>query len=154
MRCIQSAFTGLPTGEESNDASTQPYRGQFAGDHAMISIVESERHFWSPWMHLEVRVGDAGPTVFGRFSPHPSIWTGFMFSYLSIAVIAFFAAMFGVSQQLSGQSPWAYYVIPGVLLLALILWFAAKTGQNLAQDEMKQMKARVEACLNEKQGTH
>lgn len=151
MRCVKESFSKSQSPAE-NDASSDAsciYCGQFARDHAMISIVESERHFWSPWMHVEIRGAESGHHVFGRFSPHPSIWTGFMFSYLAIGVIVFFAAMFGVSQQLSGQSPWAYYIIPAGLLIALILWFAAKAGQKLALDEMREMKSRIERCLQQ-----
>ena len=70
-----------------------------------------------------------------------------MFSYLSIAVIIFFALMFGISQQLSGQSPWAYFTIPVGLILAAILWFASKAGQKLAQAEMQQLLGMLESCL-------
>lgn len=131
------------------DQSTGPnYHGQFNGRHAMISIDETQRHFWSPWLHLEVR--DDSPSqsvVAGRFSPHPSIWTAFMFSFFAIGCVTLFAGMFGVSQQMSGQSPWAYFVIPVGLIVALVLWFISKTGQKLAHAEMEQMRARVESCL-------
>lgn len=147
MKCIQASFRKSKLPDDPDQNRNSFYNGQFAGDHAMISIVDSKRHFWSPWMHLEIRANDTGQQIFGRFSPHPSIWTGFMFSYLSIGVIVFFAIMFGVSQQLSGQSPWAYYVIPIGLIIAMILWFAAKAGQNLAQDEMQTMKSVLEHCL-------
>ena len=75
-----------------------------------------------------------------------------MFAFLAIACLTFFAAMFGVSQQLSGQSPWAYYAIPLCLLVAAVLWFVSKTGQTLAQAEMEQMRSKIEACLNDRSG--
>ena len=81
---IQDTFSGNPDGQHSSN-----FQGQFVSRHAMISITESMRHFWSPWMHLEIRDGDQQRQVFGRFSPHPSIWTGFMFSFLAIAVLIF-----------------------------------------------------------------
>ncbi len=137
-----------------NGVSTCPdeYLGQFTRDHALISIEQSRRHFWSPWMHLEIRNEDEDQPcqVFGRFSPHPSIWTGFMFSYLSIGVLIFFGLMLGISQQLSGQSPWGYYCIPVLLLIALLLWVGSKAGQKLANDQMQQMKSKIESCLKEK----
>jgi hypothetical protein len=55
--------------------------------------------------------------------------------------------MFGVSQQLSGQSPWAYTFIPAGLLVVAVLWFVSRTGQNLAHAEMEQMRSRIEECL-------
>jgi len=148
MACIQKSLTAQAASADPENDRCGIYKGQFTGRHAMISIIESKRHFWSPWMNLEIRETDTGRHVFGRFSPHPSIWTGFMFAYLAIAAIVSFAAMFGLSQQLSGQPPWAYYIIPIGLIIATILWFAAKAGQNLANDEMQQMKASIEECLN------
>jgi len=113
----------------------------------MISIVESKRHFWSPWMHLEIRNDSQRRMVAGRFSPHPSIWTGFRFSFLGIGSLVFVAALFGISQQLSGQSPWAYIFIPIGLSVIALLWFISRTGQKLAREEMEQMKSRIEECL-------
>ncbi len=145
--------TPLPTAElmrrirDRVANSADDYHGQFTSNHVMISLTPSKRHFWSPWMNLEVRDADQVRQIFGRFSPHPSIWTAFMFSYLSIAVIIFFALMFGISQQLSGQSPWAYFTIPLGVLLAAVLWFASKAGQKLAQVEMQQLRGMLETCL-------
>ena len=147
-RCIIKAFT---TREDGSREET--WHGQFTGNHAMISIDESKRNFWSPWMHLEFRKVENGQQVHGRFSPHPSIWTGFMFSYLALSVLAFFGMMFGLSQQLSRQSPWGYYAIPVCLVIGILLWIASRIGQNLAHDEMREMKARLEACVDCK-GTH
>jgi hypothetical protein len=144
IRRIHDSFSNRPDAPSQND-----YQGQFASHHAMISILESKRQFWSPWMHLEIRNDDQHRIISGRFSPHPSIWTGFMFAFGAIACLTFFAAMFGVSQQLSGQTPWAYYAIPLCLLVATVLWFVSKTGQTLARDEMERMRSRIESCLND-----
>lgn len=127
--------------------SSHGYECQFTSHHVIVSLPPAERHFWSPWMNLEIREVEDTSEVFGRFSPHPSIWTAFMFSYLGIAVLIFFASMFGVSQQLAGQTPWAYFVIPCGLLIAAGLWFASKAGQRLAQVEMEQMRSVIEQCV-------
>ncbi len=144
IRRVQNAFS-----RRSDAASSTAFQGQFTGNHAMISFVESKRHFWSPWMHLEFRSEDQQRVISGRFSPHPSIWTGFMFSFLAIACLTLFSAMFGVSQQLSGEAPWAYCAIPIGLLVAALLWFVSKTGQKLAQVEMEEMRSQIEACLKD-----
>ena len=144
MQRLANSFSRRSDGHEPVS-----YHGQFTGHHGMISIDGASRHFWSPWMHLEVRSTEQGRQVMGRFSPHPSIWTGFMFSFLMISVLILFAAMFGVSQQLSNQSPWAYYFIPLGLLVIAVLWFVSKAGQKLAQAKMEQMRTRLEECLRE-----
>ena len=137
MGCIKQGLEECP----------DDFDGQFTRQHAMISIDESKRHFWSPWMHIEVRDGNPDRQIFGRFSPHPSIWTGFMFSYLSLVVLMFFSLMLGISQQMTGLAPWGYYLIPVLLLIAGVLWLVSKVGQGLARDEMQRMKESVEACL-------
>ena len=137
MHCIREHITD----------SSLDYDCQFATHHVIVSLRPAKRHFWSPWMNLEIReIGD-GSEVFGRFSPHPSIWTAIMFSYLAIATVCFFAIMFGVSQQLAGQTPWAYLVIPIGLLISVGLWIASKAGQRLAFDEMQQMRSIVQNCV-------
>ena len=123
--------------------SAEDYVGQLTRNHAMISISESKRHFWSPWMHIEVRDKQPVSEIFGRFSPHPTIWTGIMFSYLSLTVLGFFALIWGVSQQLAGESPWALVFLPAGLLIAGLLWVASQAGQRLADDEMRQMLERM-----------
>lgn len=137
MQCVR-----LGLAESSPD-----YECQYTSHHVIVSLQPTKRHFWSPWMNLEIREVDNKSEVFGRFSPHPSIWTAFMFSYLGIAVLIFFASMFGVSQQLAGQTPWAYFMIPCGLLVAAGLWFASKAGQRLAQVEMQQMRSVIEECV-------
>lgn len=121
--------------------------GQFTSRHAMLSIARANRHFWSPWLHIEIREGEVAKEIFGRFSPHPSIWTAFMFSYLVLATLILFSAMFGLSQQLAGESAWAYLLVPVWIAIALVLWIASQFGQKLAADQMKELKALVDECL-------
>jgi len=52
---------------------------------------------------------------------------------------------------MSGQAAWAWYVIPVFLLIAFLLWIASKSGQNLARDEMQQMKNRLDECVASQQ---
>ena len=138
MKCIRLAVSN----------SSEDFVAQFTDRNAMISINPAKRHFWSPWLHLDVRSEETGDCVVGRFSPHPSIWTGFMFSYLAIGVLVFFCLVFGVSQQIAGQSAWAYWGVPIGIVAAAALWFAAQAGQNLAHVEMQQLKTLVEQCLS------
>lgn len=122
-------------------------QGQFTTDHAVVSIIESKRHFWSPWLNLEVRSSEDEQIVFGRFSPHPSIWTGFMFTYLALGVAFFFSAIVGMTQQLLGTAPWGYGLLPVWIACAIGLWFASQAGQKLATYEMERMKESVEQAV-------
>lgn len=123
--------------------------GQIARDHALVSFVQSKRHFWSPWLHLELQKLDADRKIFGRFSPHPSIWTGFMFAYLSLGILTFFATVTGLAQGTLGKSPWAFWGIPVCVLSAATLWLAARAGQQLAREQMDEMTELVRRFLAE-----
>ena len=67
-----------------------------------------------------------------------------MFSYLSIAVIIFFALMFGILNNCranhrgpTSRFRWGCWLPP-------VLWFASKAGQKLAQVEMEQCDSLIE----------
>lgn len=142
LHCVREAV------RESEGA----FEAQFTEHHALINIDQTRRHFWSPWMNLEVRSTESKREVFVRFSPHPNIWTGFMFCYFAIAFLIFFATMFGMSQQLVKQTAWAYGLIPVGLVIALGLWSASQIGQKLAHAEMRQMKSAIQKCITGQQG--
>lgn len=155
MRPTFSVRTSLPADDamrhvrRSVEAAPEHWQGQFASRHAMISPNESLRHFWSPWLHLEVREWDQDREVFGRFSPHPSLWTAIMFSGLALGVLAFFAACLGVSQQLAGEFAWGWFAIPVFGLIGLLVWLGSQLGQRLASDQMVELRDRVEALFRE-----
>lgn len=147
---------------------SEEIEGKFRTGHAMISIIESRRHFWSPWMHLECRTVDSPlpysdsekpaesnatgskvteNNVIARFSPHPSIWTGIMLAYLSLVVLTFFTLILGYSQQLAQQPSWGYYLVPVWAAVGIALWAMSQVGQRLATQEMEGLIKLVESCL-------
>ena len=143
----QDAFDRIKT---AVDALPDDLVGQFRQGHGMVSISDQKRHFWSPWLHLHVvKFEEQQDELFGRFSPHPSIWTAVMFSYLSLSVIIFFLVIIALSQTIANESPWAWAGIPVCLLIAVVLWLVSQAGQRLAHDEMQMMQSVVEDALLE-----
>ena len=124
-------------------------RGQAVKHHMMLTLKDRERRFWSPWLSLEVRreVGVDDTRVYGRFSPEPGLWMGFMMTYFALGVIACFAAVWGTSQIVLEAAPTALWALPVVGALALALWVATRTGQRLAAQEMGELREVVEAKL-------
>ena len=80
----QSSSEILRRIEDSVAQHPDEYQGKFAMETGMVSIHPTLRHFWSPWLHFHVQDMSSHRLLHCRFSPHPSIWTGIMFSYLSI----------------------------------------------------------------------
>ena len=122
-------------------------QGQFRDGHGLIWFDPTSRSFWSPWLHLDFRVRDDAKVLFGRFSPHPSVWTAFMFSYLVLSVVAFFGIILGSSQVLMSNPAWGFALVPTCLVLALILWFVSQFGERLARDEMLEMRQILDKTM-------
>ncbi len=121
-------------------ARTDEFVVQSSRQHVIIAIGESKRHFWSPWLNLEFRDVDQRCEVFGRFAPHPTIWTAIIFSYLALSVLILFSVVFGLSQWMARESAWAFYLVPVWMVIGVGVWSTGQAGQKLAHDEMVAMK--------------
>ena len=76
----------------------------------MLTVSDKDRHFWSPWLDMEViepdEDGDTDSvTVRGRFMPHPNIWTAYMAGYFGLATFSAFAAIYAYAQWATEQTP-------------------------------------------------
>jgi len=125
------------------------FEGQFTVEHALFSFNKRQRHFWSPWLHLEIRGKEATPELYGWFTPHPSVWTAFVFAYLVVGCLASLALITGLTQQLLKMNAWGYYGIPVMAVAAVVLWIVSRTGQKLAAEEMIQLKDFASKCVEE-----
>jgi hypothetical protein len=121
-----------------NDAD-YPIEGRIAGTHLMLVIPPAYRHFWSPWLNIEVHEHEKGSSIHGRFSPNPSVWTGFMLTYISLATLIFFASMFGVAQWMMDKPPSVLKLIPIFIIIAGLMYWASLIGQKIAQQQMHEL---------------
>jgi len=130
-----------------------PIVGETVGHHLMLGIRPRDRHFWSPWLTIEIEEASTLPErstrVHARFHPHPNVWTAFMLGYLAIGTAFAFAAVFGAVQLSLGQSPWALWIAAGAALVALVMWIAARIGQGLAREQMDVLGTVVHKALVE-----
>ncbi len=131
------------------DDTDYPIEGRIAGNHLMLVIPPSYRHFWSPWLHLEVTEHDQGSSIRGRFSPNPSVWTGIMLTYIALMTLTFFASMFGVAQWMMDKPPTVLQLIPLFLVIAALLYWASLIGQKIADAQMHELyDASMNALTN------
>ncbi len=123
------------------------FTGSIAGNHMTLTVREQDRHFWSPWLNIELTEHDGKTHFRGRFTPHPSVWTGFAFSYFSLFVIAAFAAVWGMSQWMLDSRPTALWIALVCAILVVLLWWSAQIGQRLAREQMHAIKDAVNGIL-------
>ena len=141
------------------------FTGKVVGRHVMLTVSEKDRHFWSPWLDMEVveageedeDVGVGGVdgadgvngkvTVRGRFMPHPNIWTAYMAGYFGLATFSTFAAIYGYAQWSMDQPPTGLWGVGLGVLITVGVWWSAQVGQKLARGQMGALREVVGVVL-------
>jgi len=131
------------------DLGTLPIVARRAGQHMTLTVTVELQHFWSPWMNLDfIGSNDSqSTTIHARFSPAPSLWTGFMMVYLTLIAIAFFAAMYAAAQWMMDAPPTLLWVSFGCAVACGVLWWISWVGQKLAQNQMHLLRHALEQDL-------
>lgn len=128
------------------------YPGKRVGLHVMLTVPEREKHFWSPYLTIELSEAEApasgGTHLHARFSPNPSLWTAIGFTYLSLIVIAFFALMWAGAQLTLGHAPHAAWIALLCGLFVALLWWVSLAGQRLAYEQMFALRTDLEQTLD------
>ena len=130
-------------------AGDGPIVGETVGNHLMLALARRDRHFWSPWLTIEIQPDDQRTRIHARFHPHPNVWTGYMLGYLGVGTATTFAAIFGFVQLTLGHTPWALWIAAIGILAALVMWLAARVGQGLAQEQMEILDTAVRKAVIE-----
>jgi len=121
------------------------WRGK--GRWAEVHVPHDERRLWSP--HLSIRLDDdpTGCTLFGRFAPHPEVWTFFMFLYFALSFAVVFGGVFGYVQWASNESAWGLWAVWVGLPAIGLIHGASWLGQRLGYDQMVSLKDEIDGVL-------
>lgn len=116
---------------------------------AELCIPRAQAHFWSPCLSLEFsrETDDAPWTLRGRFAPEPGVWMLFMGIYGILAMGGLAGLMYGVSQWMIHETPWALVGAPIALALIAFTYGAALIGQGLGAAEMYTLRAFVDRAV-------
>jgi len=114
-------------------------QGAIIDHHIILKIPLSEQNYWSPQLSLELEKVENGTLVRGLFGPKPAVWTMFMFFYSAVGFFTLMGLMYGLSQWMINQAPWALWSLPAGLLLLLVIHLIARTGKGLGKDQMIQL---------------
>ncbi len=117
--------------------------------HGELRIRKDERHFWSPCLSLQLETEGTGSDLHGQIGPHPSLWVGFAFVYITAMSAACFGLIFGLVQWSLDMAPWALWVVPAAVLICVILLGVSRTGQKLADAQMVMMNRFLLECLTD-----
>ncbi len=124
-----------------------PCEGSVSSQHAWIHLRQQDRHFWSPTLDLTVEPSDFGAKLHGRFAPHPSVWTLFVFIYAALGVASLIAFCWGLAQISLGSSPWGLLISVALLALIGFVYGAAFIGQGLGSDQMTHIRIFLDRSI-------
>lgn len=118
-------------------------------DVFVLTVPETEQRFWSPWLTVEVTPQGPGSRLSARFAPHPTVWTGFAFFYLTLSVIFIFSLAFAAALVTTGARPWSLGISAAALVLMAGMWGASQLGQHLARDQMEVLREELMAAVKD-----
>jgi hypothetical protein len=123
--------------------------GQVMAPNAYLRRSDEHSRLLSPHLNLQLREDGDRTLLYGRFSPRPNVWTGFMALFFFIAMLGLTGLVYGLAQLTLGGSIWAVWAAPASLVLNAFIYGAAFIGQGLSGGEMYELRAFVEAAIRE-----
>lgn len=123
--------------------------GMSVGLHAELFVPESERRVWSPWLSVTARETGQGTIVRGRFAPHPSIWTLYLFLAFGLGFALLVGLTWGYAQWAMESTPWALWSAVLIVTLASGLYGISLIGQRLGASQMMQLRIALDELVPE-----
>jgi hypothetical protein len=144
-----SADKSLATLRAHFDASEYKFRGEFVGEHIIITVNKNDEHYWSPSVSLRILQHKEGSIIKGLFGPRPEVWTLFAFLRFTMLTASIFLTIIGLAQLTLDNTPWALYGLLPILALAVIVWIAGRIGKQAGQSQMDLLKNYVFTALKD-----
>lgn len=151
-QAIERVAAELAAGSQQLRRARAPGGGGGGGgvadrDHFLLSVPSSEQRVWSPWLTIDITAREGGSHLFARFGPHPSVWTGFAFGYLTLGIVIVFSLIFAGAQAMVGGSGWSLWITGGALGAAVLMWTASRVGLSLARTQMDAVRRELDRAL-------
>ncbi len=109
----------------------------------------ADRRLWSPHLSVQLTPTDQGVELFGRFCPRPEVWTLVMMLYFAAAFVGICGALYACAQIMLGDVPWALVALPVSAAAILGLHLLSLAGQRLSEDQMEQLRDRLDRVVTE-----
>ena len=123
--------------------------GVSVGRHAELFVPEIERRVWSPWLSVTAHADAEGSRLRGRFSPHPNVWTFYLFLAFGLGFALLVGTTWGYAQWATEKTPWALVAVPVVMVLGGALYYASQIGQRLGRQQMEHLRGALEELISQ-----
>lgn len=131
-------------------AENSPCTGHIVPGFITLKIPTNDRHFWSPQLTLTLEKENESTLVRGLYGPNPTVWAIFTMGFGAVAILGLFALILGLVQVTMADNPWGLWVLPGLAIVAFLLYFGSQAGQKLGVEQTFQIHGFVEKVLKEK----
>lgn len=121
--------------------------GKIVENHVYLCMPESEQHYWSPELRINIDSEGGETTIRGIAGPNGKVWATFMVFYLLAVMLFIFGGSLGVSAWFLGLSSDWLWSIPASVVLYLIILFSAKYGQKLGRSQLMQLRGFLDQCI-------
>ncbi len=116
---------------------------------ATLTILEKDRHYWSPQLTVSVEKLEEkeGSLIRGLYGPAPAVWTMFVFFYSLVGFATAAALITGLSYLSLGMSGgWLWWALVFAVVL-LSIYLVSYFGQRLGHDQMETLHNFLEEKL-------
>ena len=113
-----------------------------------LRIPESERHFWSPRLHLAIDPTEDGRTrLVGTYGPNANVWALFLYGYLFTGSAGLFAGIFGYAQWQMDTTPWGLWIAAAMVAAVGGLYLLAQFGQKIGAAQTFRLHHNLDTAL-------
>lgn len=123
--------------------------GKFVKPLVVIYINETNRHFWSPELTLDVEEKESETEIRCTLGPCSSLWTMFATFYGFSVLVGVAGLILGFSQLSLGMNTHGFWLVPVSILLLASAYGIALTGQKLAYEQMLKLRSFIKKALKD-----
>jgi len=122
-------------------------KGKFVKPLVVVSVLDEDRHFWSPELSLDLEENEEGTEIRCILGPRSSLWTLFATFYGFAILIGVAGLVLGSSQLTLGMDAYGFWLVPLSIILIASAYTVALTGQKLAYDQMLLLRSFIKETL-------
>ena len=90
--------------------------------------------------------------ILGTYGPECEVWSGFVYGYMMLGLLAIFSGAFGVSQLLIHTTPWGLWVLGAVTAAAVLLYLGSRVGMKLGAGQTFLLHQTYESAVGQVSG--
>ncbi|HEB62050.1 MAG TPA: hypothetical protein ENI82_02760 [Bacteroidetes bacterium] len=119
-------------------------------DHFELKIPPSQRHFWSPKMHIWINENNGNTSLSCVIGPNFKIWNIFIALYVLVILFTLVGVVLGFIQRANHEVPYFFWAAPLGLFFILLINLAARIGQYWGKAQVSQLKSFISMTIDKK----